>query len=88
MAVMSIFSVHDNYMILDKDCRGIAWLQGLLESTVAPSGPVARDQRRQQWCPELVMCKYSVVGSTYKCLVVAGVGSDTVAVALASSKVP
>lgn len=61
---------------------------GLWESSVVPSGPVARDQGRQQWWPELVMCRYSVVGTSYKCLVVAGVGSDVVAVARASSKVP
>lgn len=81
--------VHDdNYMILDKDCRGMAWLQGLLESSAVPSGPVARDQGGPRWRPELVMHRYSVVGTSYKRPVVAAVGSDVVVVARASSEVP
>lgn len=66
----------------------MAWLQGLLESSVVPSGPVARDQGGPQWRPELVMHRYSVVGTSYKRPVVAAVGSDAVVVARASSKVP
>jgi len=40
-------------------CR--QWLQGLLVSSLAPPGPVARSWGRQQWWPKLVVCTYSAV---------------------------
>lgn len=40
----------DNCMVLGEHCGGPQWLQGLLESSVAPLGPEERDLGRQWWC--------------------------------------
>ena len=39
-----------------------------MESSVVPPGPAARDQGRQWWWLELVVCTHLAVGISCKCL--------------------
>ena len=44
----------NNCMVFGKCYRDLKKLQGLLESSMVPPGPAARDQGRQRWWLELV----------------------------------
>ena len=51
--------VHINYYVVLVKCgRGLQWLQGMLVSVASP-GLVARNQGRQQWWPETMVCTFS-----------------------------
>lgn len=60
-------------------------LQGLFESFIAPPGPAARGQGRQQWWPELVVCTHSAGGPAAVSWLVEGMVSDIHLVAAAKA---